>query len=220
MSSRRQEAEARAARVAALRAEQQRKERRTRLLVVGGVVLVIALLVGAAAWVISGELRKRSDLEAAAEQEISGVQEQTGLSQEHVPELPDPTPTEPAGTLLPPMGGAHDPVWQNCGVYTEPVTVANAVHSLEHGAVWITYRPDLPADQVQTLRDLVEGKAYTLVSPFEDLKSPIVLTAWGAQLEIEDATDPRAPVFLEKYVQGAQTPEPGASCSGGVGSPS
>ena len=54
----------------------------------------------------------------------------------------------------PPAGGPHDPVWQNCGFYTEPVRDENAVHSLEHGAVWITYLPSLPQDQVDRLRNL------------------------------------------------------------------
>ncbi len=45
-----------------------------------------------------------------------------------------------------PVGGDHGPVLQNCGFYEEPVRNENAVHSLEHGAVWITYRPDLPVD--------------------------------------------------------------------------
>ena len=46
----------------------------------------------------------------------------------------------------PPAGGPHAEVWQNCGFYDEPVVKERAVHSQEHGAVWITYRPDLPAD--------------------------------------------------------------------------
>jgi MFS family permease len=50
----------------------------------------------------------------------------------------------------------------------------NAVHSLKHGAVWITYRPDLPEGQVETLRDLVQGQTYILVSPYPDLPSPVM----------------------------------------------
>ena len=45
-------------------------------------------------------------------------------------------------TDRPPPGGVHAPFWQNCGIYTEPVEAKNALHSLEHGAVWLTYDPD------------------------------------------------------------------------------
>jgi hypothetical protein len=81
----------------------------------------------------------------------------------------------------PPVGGAHNPVWQNCGYYDQPVRDENAVHSLEHGAVWITYSPDLPQDQVDHLREIAENETYVLVSPRDDLPSPVVASAWGKQ---------------------------------------
>src|SRR4051794_24207945 len=74
----------------------------------------------------------------------------------------------------PPVGGDHAPVWQNCGYYDTPVRNENAVHSLEHGAVWITYRPDLPQDQVNRLRQLAASQPYILVSPYPGLPAPIV----------------------------------------------
>ena len=46
----------------------------------------------------------------------------------------------------PPAGGAHDAAWLDCGVYDEPIRDENAVHDLEHGTVWISYRPDLDDD--------------------------------------------------------------------------
>jgi hypothetical protein len=121
----------------------------------------------------------------------------------------------------PPAGGVHHPSWMNCGIYDTQVEVEKAVHSLEHGAVWIAYEPDLPADQVETLRDLVRGRRYTLLAPYMyvPLEAPIIAVAWGARLEVQDASDPRLGQFLQRYVNGPQTPEPGAACSGGVGRP-
>ncbi len=119
----------------------------------------------------------------------------------------------------PPAGGAHNDVWQNCGFYDEPITDEVAVHSLEHGAVWITYTPDIPQDELERLRDLSEGNSYVLVSPYPDQGSPIVATAWGKQLSLESAEDSNLERFINAYSQGPQTPEPGAPCSGGVGDP-
>ena len=119
----------------------------------------------------------------------------------------------------PPVGGEHNPVWQNCGFYEEPVRNENAVHSLEHGAVWITYLPDLPQDEIERVRDLAQNNSYVLASPYPDQDSPIVASAWGKQLALQSAEDSDLERFINAYSQGPQTPEKGATCSGGVGDP-
>ena len=118
----------------------------------------------------------------------------------------------------PPVGGEHNPVWQNCGYYDKPVRDENAVHSLEHGAVWITYSPDLPQDQIADLKNIAEARSYILVSPYPDLPSetPVVASAWGKQEGLDGAKDPDLESFIQAYRQGPQTPEPGAVCTGGT----
>lgn len=213
MSTRKVDAKDRAAQVAAMRAEQQRRDRRQRNLIVGGAAGLSLALVAAVAVPLVNASRERATVEAAANAPIDGVEEFTELTSNHVETAVSYDP-------LPPVGGDHNPAWLNCGVYTEPVPNENAVHSLEHGAVWITYDPNLPAEQVEILTDLVEGEAYGLLSPGEaDMPAPVVASAWGLQLQVEDADDERLEVFLERYLQGDQTPEPGAACFGGVGTP-
>lgn len=119
----------------------------------------------------------------------------------------------------PPVGGPHDATWLNCGIYREPVPDRNAVHSLEHGAVWITYQSDLPEDQVKSLKKLVGSKTYMLLSPYVGLPSPIVASAWGLQVSVDSPDDSRLKEFIKAYRQGPQTPEPGAVCTGGMGTP-
>jgi hypothetical protein len=118
----------------------------------------------------------------------------------------------------PPVGGDHlaPPFWQNCGFYDKPVRDEAAVHSLEHGAVWLTYDPDLPTDQVATLRTKVDGHPFVLVSPRADLPTPVVASAWGKQLTLTGADDPGLDAFIEAFENGPQNPEPGAPCSGGL----
>ena len=117
------------------------------------------------------------------------------------------------------MGGVHNQVWQNCGVYETPIRNDLAVHSLEHGAVWITYHPELPLEQVEKLREITRGGSHRLLSPFPGLASPVVVTAWGYQVELENADDSRLIDFINNYEQGTGSPEPGALCSDGIGEP-
>ncbi len=116
----------------------------------------------------------------------------------------------------PPAGGEHNEVWQNEGYYDAPVRDENAVHTLEHGAVWITFDPDLPQDQKDQIRQLVEGQTCMLASPHPDLPTPVVASAWGKQLTLESANSPDLERFVRAYRQGPQTQEPGATCAGGT----
>ena len=117
----------------------------------------------------------------------------------------------------PPVGGNHADVWQTCGFYDAPIVSEAGVHSMEHGAVWITFRPDLPADQVALIEDYA-SQPYTLASPWGDdgLPAPIVLSAWGAQIQLDALPSAEADAFLTTYRQSLDAPEPGAPCSGGT----
>ncbi|MFI6053577.1 DUF3105 domain-containing protein [Streptomyces violascens] len=121
--------------------------------------------------------------------------------------------------MKPPVGGDHDQVWMNCGgdVYAKEVPDMNAVHSLEHGAVWVTYTGKASAADVKKLADKVSKTPYSLMSPYKDQAGAIMLSAWGKQVTVNGADDPRVNQFFTKYVQGPQTPEPGAPCTGGLG---
>ena len=114
----------------------------------------------------------------------------------------------------PPNSGDHNAVAQQCAVYTAPIAPEHAVHSLEHGAVWITYNDDVPADQVEELAGKVQGDPYGLMSPLPEQTSPINLSAWGRRLSVDSADDKRIDDFIEGYRSGPQTPERGAACIG------
>lgn len=119
----------------------------------------------------------------------------------------------------PPLGGDHNPVWQNCGIYRDPIVDELAVHSLEHGAVWITYSPELAPAEIATIEAYANGQTHILVSPYPDLPAPVVATAWGAQQRFQTADDAEIGTFIVAFQQGPQTPEPGATCSRGYGEP-
>jgi hypothetical protein len=120
---------------------------------------------------------------------------------------------------VPPVGGDHAPQWQNCGFYSSPVPNETAVHSMEHGAVWITYKSDINPDQINRLRQITAAQSFILTSPYPDLPAPVVASAWGRQIRLDSAEDPRLEQFIAAFKQGPTTPERGAPCGGGVGSP-
>ncbi|GAA2724617.1 DUF3105 domain-containing protein [Cellulomonas aerilata] len=212
MANRKAELAERQARLAAIQAAQRKSERKRTTIIAAAVGALIVLLVGATIYFLVQQNRVNAELREAAEAPIDGVEEFADQTQNHVE-------GDVEYAQNPPVGGDHNAVWQNCGVYAEPVTEENAVHSMEHGAVWITYDPELPADQLEELTTRAANNNFILLSPRADLPSPVVLSAWGVQLQLQEASDPRAGVFLEKYVRGEQTPEPGAPCSGGTGTP-
>ena len=118
-----------------------------------------------------------------------------------------------------PAGGAHNEIWQNCGFYDQEIDSENAVHSLEHGAVWISYDPSLSGADVGALRAFVSPNEKVLVSPVPGQDSLIIVTAWANQLELDDPDDARLGQFVNEFSGASSAPEPGARCSGGVGHP-
>lgn len=146
----------------------------------------------------------------AAGDDLPGLELTPGLQPRHV-EGPI------AYDQLPPVGGDHDLAWLRCEVYDTAVPDELAVHSLEHGAVWLTHEPGLAAPQgrrLAALHDLdATTREYVLVSPHDDLPSAVVAAAWGVSLAVDSADDPRLEQFVRRYAGGAQGGEPGVPCT-------
>ncbi|MDQ1711839.1 MAG: hypothetical protein QOE45_1289 [Frankiaceae bacterium] len=141
---------------------------------------------------------------------ITGVERFDGLAHTHVL-------TDVQYPQTPPAGGPHSQVWLRCGVYGEAIPNVNAVHSMEHGAVWITYRPDLSPADVDVVKKLQLLKpAFILISPFPGLTNPVVASAWGLQLKVDKVDDPRLAEFVKAYAGGTQGGEQGTRCDNGA----
>jgi hypothetical protein len=145
-----------------------------------------------------------------AEHQISGLQKHHGQSRNHK----DGVIPYPGSASIPPDGGNHNAVPQSCAVYDKPIANEHAVHSLEHGAVWITYNPSLPAADVAKLKGLVNGDPSRMLSPYPGLKSKISLQAWGEQLFVDKVSDSRIKKFLDVFSSGPQAPEENKACQG------
>jgi hypothetical protein len=145
-----------------------------------------------------------------AEHNVSGLVTKHGLSSKHVE---GPIDYKDSATI-PPIGGNHNTAPESCQVYDKAIANEHAVHSLEHGAVWITYNPSLSSKDVDKLKELVNGDPYRMLSPYPGLKSPVSLQAWGEQIFVDKVSDPRIKKFLDLFTGGPQAPERTAACQG------
>lgn len=257
--SRDKKSEQRRAKAEALRKQQEAVERRRLFAIVGGAVATAAIVVIIIVSAVHAPASGKAD--QAASQIVPAAVTGTTTKQATVERVADDSGisgvlawntvgypsagTATSGTLehehvagpvaysiTPPVGGPHNAIWMNAGVYTKPVPTERAVHNLEHGAVWITYRPDLPAATVKALTafvtkqtlisETVQGVSkasnrYVDLSPWSssDLPAPIVISSWGHQLRVSTASDPRLQQFVDAFRHSkTYTPEYGAAVDG------
>jgi hypothetical protein len=256
--SKKQRAAERRAMVEKLRREQKSRERR-RSLIGGGVVVVLLLVIaGGVLFSVHKSHRDAGEVDAGkqvlpttptgsvtTQQKPSTVKNPTnidGVVAYNTGDYPGPGTPGPAAiahdhvegpvdyAVTPPVGGPHNPIWMNAGLYTKPIPSERAVHNLEHGVVWITYRPDLPQGQVDELTELFKRQSmiaepqdggrsnrFMDVSPWSDnnLPAPIVISSWGYQLKVQKADDPRLQQFIDTFRHNAKyAPEYGAAVDG------
>ncbi|MFF2961581.1 DUF3105 domain-containing protein [Streptomyces sp. NPDC057963] len=204
-------AAARRAKLEEARRKERARERRNRIVTLTASVAVVAALVAGGGYLMSAANDKEKAETEAKSSPVRGERTWDKLTQNHVDKQVD-------YPMNPPVGGDHNPVWMNCNadVYSKAIPKENAVHSLEHGAVWVTYTGKAKPADVEKLGKRVKATPYSLMSPVEDQAAPLMLSAWGKQVTVTSATDARVAQFFTTYVQGPQTPEPGAACTGGI----
>ena len=202
-------------RAAELRRQQEAAERR-RTLISRVAMIAVLVLIGGGVIGYAAYANAHKDDKPAFD-DLPGVKVFKDLSRDHTP---DPV-TYPE---TPPVGGAHNSNPLTCGIYDVPVPNENAVHDLEHGAVWITYQPDLKQADVDKLRQLVTEKSsgFLDLSPYPGLPAPVVASAWGRQQTFSSLSaeeEDKLGKFIDFYQHGPQTPEPNAACIGTLTDP-
>ncbi len=248
---------ARRERVAAMRARQKRAERRRNRVTIGAIAAVIAVIIGVVTWtavsrgssagaevIPPGVGSGTATVQAAAHQvpDTSGIPGVTAYVTTGWPQASHNGPAAQAlahahvpgpvtYSVTPPVGGQHNADWMNCGVYDKPVPSERAVHNMEHGAIWITYRPSLPASEVDQLRAFAQKQTvlpsaegapsrYMDLTPYPGLTAPVVISSWGFQLKVSSPSDPRLQQFVNTFRASPKyTPEYGGACTGGLGTP-
>ncbi|GAB3360153.1 DUF3105 domain-containing protein [Modestobacter lapidis] len=174
-----------------------------------GAIVVVVFAVAVIGYAVV-QVNEANEGRVTAADQIAGLQTfDYAAGQEHVT-------TPVAYEQTPPVGGPHDYEWADCTgtVYDVDIRHENAVHSMEHGATWITYDPaQVDEDGVQVLADLVDGTSGLMLSPYEGQSAPISLQSWNHQLTVDSATDERVEQYADFMTYNDEFyPEVGASC--------
>lgn len=90
-----------------------------------------------------------------------------------------------------PAGGPHFAQPLRAGIYGAPVEDGNAIHSLEHGMLWITYRADLISEEeLEALNSAAQAhSADVVLSPRPQNEDVATITSWGQRMTIDTPVD-------------------------------
>lgn len=133
----------------------------------------------------------------------------------HIPEgqKHDPYNSDPASSGPHYADSSAPTPW---GVYTQEVPDEVFLHNEEHGGVVITYRPDLPADQIKKLQDLFAPPysdpkftpSKAIVTPRSKNTRPIELAAWTYTFSLDSFDQTKLENFYLQHV--GKSPEAAA----------
>lgn len=110
----------------------------------------------------------------------------------------------------PATSGFHDPTWlEEPKVFDTQPPETRAVHSLEHGAVFVYHLPEsaggVPQTIVDRLAEIAQGDQATFLAPYPSLTPDraLTLTAWNRRQSCpagEDLTPERAVTIVKGFV--------------------
>ena len=127
-----------------------------------------------------------SDEDLAATMEAGGCELRTVPAQVGNHTAEENATSDPKWNTDPPTSGPHFELPAVYGEYDTPLKIAQVVHNLEHGAVFILYGPQVPEATVQQLRDFYfEDPTGVLLAPYAKLGDKIALGAWTVPDDFE-----------------------------------
>lgn len=100
----------------------------------------------------------------------------------------------------PPSSGPH---WQGPaknGFYDSALPDEQLLHNLEHGHIWIAYKPDIGDEIKSKLKEIAQKEDWkVVVAPREANDSKIALVAWGRVLKMDEPDWEKTDDFITTY---------------------
>lgn len=117
-----------------------------------------------------------------------------------------PTGLPNSGGEPPTSGDMTDPVPANA--YDQEIPDTSTIHNMEHGYVYISYRPDLPPEQISKLKSLFSKPfskqdfqpSKAVVAPRAANDSPIIITSWKRIMKFDTFDEAKMVQYYLKNV--------------------
>ena len=115
------------------------------------------------------------------------------LGQQHVL----PSSPEIMYNSNPPTSGPHHSTAAQSGIYDTEFPDRELIHNIEHGHIWISYRPDLPKDEIEQLAVIAKSYGTKIVmAPRAKDDSPIAIAAWQHLLKLNTVDEVQIRAFV------------------------
>jgi hypothetical protein len=174
-------------------------------------MVVAIVLTSGAAWYISHQNALAEQQQAQAKKEldeylatttagaeliIQGEQEYAIQSREHI----GLRQSHAAYTTNPPTSGPHASA-ERGGFYANEIPDEMAVHNLEHGFIWISYK-NIPENQVLQIRALAKDNPGRLIASkrVKNDTDGVILASWGKMLTLSRYDETLAKGFIKRNV--------------------
>lgn len=161
-----------------------------------GLVTVIVIIVGLVIVSQTQQGTEENTGGARPAKLLAGVAEFESQGANHI----QPGSQQPQYNSNPPTSGPHYPQPAAWGIYENQLADKTLVHNLEHGGIWISYRPDLPDEQKAKLKEIAgRYKSKVVLEPRAQNETLVALAAWQRLLKLDAVDETRITEFISTY---------------------
>lgn len=162
--------------------------------------LVTFVIIGGGVWFVSsGSLEKdqtEDNRPQAVSSPVEGTQDFDVASRTHIAQG---TNSQDFNTN-PPSSGQHWASPAEVGYYDSPLVDEQVVHNLEHGHVWLTFKPDVAQEIKDKIKAIVEADSWKVVAASREANdSKFAYVAWGRVLKMEEFDENKVKDFIKTY---------------------